>query len=300
MTRSGSSACGGPPVPIFCGILRPWPAERFGTQFPVQIIRFVDEEGRTCWGKPETAGHARPLLGDLFGKPVLAAACCVVKRRLPPVDPRNIIAIGRNYREHAREMKSQTPDAEPLIFLKATTSIVGPDDEIVLPGSAPSEVDFEAELAVVIGKTAKDITEAEAPDVIFGYTCSNDVSARDCQKRRDKQWTRGKSFDTFCPIGPVLVTADEVNPDRLSIQSRLNGVVMQDSNTREMIFPVAALVSYLSRQFTLPPGTLILTGTPAGVGSARTPPVFLRHGDEISVEIEGIGALSNRVRGPEP
>jgi len=242
--------------------------------------------------------NAHPLKGDLFGEYSLSGIPQRIAAHLAPIEPPNIIAIGRNYREHAQEMGAEPRDAEPLIFLKATTSVLGPDDAIVLPCSAPDEVDFEAELAVVMGRRAKNVAEEEALHYVLGYTCANDVSARDCQRRRDKQWARGKSFDTFCPMGPILVTTDEVNADRLAIRSRLNGQVMQESNTCEMIFSVAALISYVSHQFTLLPGTLILTGTPAGVGAARTPPVFLRPGDEISVEIDGIGTLRNRVRGP--
>lgn len=192
-------------------------------------------------------------------------------------------------------MKAESTEPEPLIFLKATTSIIGPDDPIVLPQSAPDEVDFEAELGVIIGQMARNVPESAATDYVLGYTCANDVSARDCQKRRDRQWARGKSFDTFCPIGPVMVPRDAIDATHVGIRSILNGQVMQESNTAEMIFSIAKLVSYLSHQFTLRPGTLILTGTPDGVGAARTPPRFLKPGDEIAIEIDGIGRLSNRV-----
>ncbi|HVP11495.1 MAG TPA: fumarylacetoacetate hydrolase family protein [Phycisphaerae bacterium] len=218
-----------------------------------------------------------------------------VVRRLAPVDPPNIFAIGRNYREHAEEMKAAETEAEPLVFLKATTSVIGPDDSIVLPRSAPDEVDFEGELAVVIGRTARDVSEDRALDYVLGYCCANDVSARDCQKRRDKQWARGKSFDTFCPLGPAIVTGDSLAVGSLRVRTTLNGRIMQEASTADMIFPVPALVSYLSRQFTLLPGTVILTGTPGGVGAARSPQVFLRPGDEVTVEVEGIGALTNHV-----
>ena len=240
-------------------------------------------------------GHALVLRGDLFGEHAFDERPTAVARRLSPVVPPNIIAIGRNYAEHAREMQADAPPEEPLIFLKATTSVIGPDDQIVLPRSAPDEVDYEAELAVIIGRSARDVSEATSLDHVFGYTCANDVSARDCQKRRDKQWARGKSFDTFCPLGPHIVTVDELTPGRLAVRSHLNGALMQNGSTADMVFSVAQLISYISHQFTLWPGTVILTGTPAGVGSARTPPVFLRAGDTISVEVEGIGTLSNRV-----
>ncbi len=211
---------------------------------------------------------------------------------LPPLDPPNIIALGINYSGHAREGKWEPPVA-PVIFLKATTSITGHLQPIVLPLSAPSEVDYEAELVVVIGRKAKNVSEGEALNYIFGYTCGNDVTARDCQLRLDRQWARAKSFDTFAPIGPCIET--EIDPLHLRVQSRLNGRVMQDGNTKDLIFPVPQIVSYLSHQMTLLPGTLIMTGTPAGVGFSRQPPVFLKPGDVIEVEIEGIGILTNPV-----
>ncbi|MFW6238174.1 MAG: fumarylacetoacetate hydrolase family protein, partial [Halanaerobiales bacterium] len=180
-----------------------------------------------------------------------------------------------------------------VVFLKATTSLVGPEEKIVLPDLAPEMVDYEAELAVVIGREARNIEKEEVDDYIFGFTCANDVSARDCQHELDVQWARAKSFDTFCPLGPHIET--ELDPGDLEIRSRLQGEVMQDSRTSDMIFSVPELVSYLSWNFTLLPGTVILTGTPEGVGFAREPQVFLRPGNEIEIEIEGIGILSNEV-----
>lgn len=261
----------------------------------MQVLRFVDEDGVCRWGRPVDDGMAQPLIPDLFSPWFFESAPVRVVRRLAPVDPPNIIAIGRNYREHAKEMKADGVDAEPLVFLKATTSVIGPEEPIRLPASAPGEVDFEAELAVIIGRRAKDVSEADAMKHVLGYSCANDVSARDCQKRRDKQWARGKSFDTFCPLGPHIVHRDGLDHAALRVRSILNGEVMQDGKTADMIFSVPFLISYLSHQFTLLPGTVILTGTPAGVGAARTPPVFLREGDEIQVEIAGIGLLSNQV-----
>ena len=222
----------------------------------------------------------------------VAVPLAEVKCFLSPVDPPNIIALGLNYVEHAREGKWDLPLA-PVVFLKATTSLVGHLSPIILPAEAPFEVDYEAELTIIIGKEAKNVPEEKALDYVFGYTCGNDVSARDCQMRTDKQWARGKSFDTFAPIGPVIET--ELDPSGLAVQSRLNGKVMQDGNTRDLIFKVPAIVSYLSRQMTLLPQTLIMTGTPPGVGFARKPPVFLKPGDRIEVEIEGIGMLENLV-----
>lgn len=211
---------------------------------------------------------------------------------LSPVIPPNIIAIGLNYQKHAKESGSKLPK-KPLIFLKATTSLTGPNKEIILPKMAPNEVDFEAELAVIIGEKTKDIEPEQALDYVLGYTCANDVSARDCQKKLDKQWARGKSFDTFCPLGPVIET--ELNPQDLKIESILNGELMQSSNTSDMIFSVKEIVSYLSKNMTLLPGTVILTGTPEGVGFARQDPVFLKEGDKIEIKIESIGSLKNEV-----
>ena len=212
---------------------------------------------------------------------------------LPPVFPPNIIALGLNYKDHAEESNMELPE-EPVIFLKATSSITAHLSPIILPEVAPDEVDYEAELCIVIGKKAKNVSESEAKNYIFGYTCGNDVSARDCQLKRDKQWVRGKSFDTFCPLGPWIET--QLNPENLKIQSRVNGKVMQDSNTSYMIFNPYRIVSYLSKQFTLLAGTVIMTGTPSGVGFAKNPPVFLRDGDIVEVEIEGIGVVKNYVK----
>ena len=213
---------------------------------------------------------------------------------LSPVTPINIIAIGRNYKGHAQEINSNLPK-KPLLFLKATSSVIGHKDEIILPDAAPNEVDFEAELAVVIGKEAKNLEINEVDDYILGYTCANDISARDCQKRLDKQWARAKSFDTFCPLGPWIETQLS-QPNNSRITSKLNGKIMQDSNTNKLIFNTKELVSYCSKNFTLLPGTIIMTGTPEGVGYARDPQVFLKPGDEIEIEIEGIGKLYNKVQ----
>ncbi|MEN6404239.1 MAG: fumarylacetoacetate hydrolase family protein [Armatimonadia bacterium] len=211
---------------------------------------------------------------------------------LPPVCPPNVIAIGLNYHQHASETKMELPD-HPLMFLKATTSVTGPGDPIVLPHMAPHEVDYEAELCIVIGRTARNVSEEHALDYVMGYTCGNDVSARDCQIRLDGQWARGKSFDTFCPLGPWIET--KLDPDNAPIRSLLNGKVMQESNTRDLIFNCRQLVSYLSHNLTLLPGTVIMTGTPEGVGFVRRPPVFLQPGDVIEIEVEGIGLLRNEV-----
>jgi 2-keto-4-pentenoate hydratase/2-oxohepta-3-ene-1,7-dioic acid hydratase in catechol pathway len=261
----------------------------------VRIIRFEDQQGRVQRGEPVDDKTARLIEGDLFGRFAVTNQMARVGRLLAPVEPVNLIAIGVNYRQHAVESGAAIPD-HPVVFAKLTTCVIGPGEPIVLPADAPDEVDYEAELAVVIGRTARKVSEKDALDYVLGYSCANDVSARDCQMRRDKQWTRAKSFDTFGPLGPWLVIDPQLDPDNLAIRAELNGKVLQDSNTREMIFPVRALVSYLSQHFTLRPGTVILTGTPEGVGGSRNPPVFLRAGDEIAVEVEGIGRLSNPVR----
>jgi 2-keto-4-pentenoate hydratase/2-oxohepta-3-ene-1,7-dioic acid hydratase in catechol pathway len=214
---------------------------------------------------------------------------------LPIERPWKIVCVGLNYRDHAEEQGVELPEA-PLLFAKWPNTLIGPGEPIVLPAEA-QEVDFEAELGVVIGTTAKHVSEAQALDHVRGYIPLNDVSARDLQFA-DKQWTRGKSPDTFCPVGPRLVPAEEVgDPQGLAIRCVLNGETMQDSSTAQMIFSVAEIIAYVSRVITLEPGDLIATGTPAGVGVFRDPKVLLKDGDEVTVEIEGLGALTNPVKG---
>jgi 2-keto-4-pentenoate hydratase/2-oxohepta-3-ene-1,7-dioic acid hydratase in catechol pathway len=216
---------------------------------------------------------------------------------LPPVpDPAKIICLGLNYRDHAQETGRAIP-AEPVLFAKYATTLIGHGDTIVLP-KVSRRVDYEAELVVVVGRRGRHIAEADALSYVAGYTVGHDVSARDWQfKGEVKQWLPGKTFDTFAPTGPVLVTADEVpDPHALPIRLRLNGQLMQDSTTAQLIFNVPAIVSYLSQILTLEPGDLIFTGTPPGVGDARQPPVYLRDGDTVEVEIGGLGLLRNSVR----
>jgi len=212
---------------------------------------------------------------------------------------RHLVGIGRNYAEHATEQGADLPE-RPMVFFKSPASACLDGDEIVVPGVCQDveQVDFEAELAVVIGEPARDVPAARARDVILGYTCGNDVSARWWQKQGSGgQFCRGKSFDTFCPLGPRVVPAAEVaDPQGLAIRCRVSGEVMQEATTAQMIFPVAELIAELSRGTTLPAGTVILTGTPSGVGMARSPQRFLREGDVVEVEIEGIGVLRNGVR----
>lgn len=213
----------------------------------------------------------------------------------PLLEPRPVIAIGLNYHDHCREFGTPPPE-QPIIFVKLPTSVVGPIAEISWDTAVTSQVDWEAELAVVIGAPARNISIENADEVIFGYTVLNDVTARDVQ-RSEQQWVRAKSLDTFCPMGPVVVTRDELDIDAgLPIRSWVNGTLMQDSSTAELIFGVHELIAYLSRSFTLQPGDVIATGTPLGVGAFRTPPIFLGDGDVVEVEIAGIGRLRNTCR----
>ncbi len=260
----------------------------------MKIARFLDSTDTERLGVPLPGDRARLLDGDLFAGLEPGTEEVDISRLLPPVHPPNIFGIGLNYRQHAAEGGRPVPE-KPLIFMKATTSVIAAGQPIVLPASAPQEVDFEAELAVVIGRTARRVSEDDAPEHILGYTCVNDVTARDCQKRLDGQWTRAKGFDTFCPLGPWLVTADSFDPADVPVESLVNGELMQGGSTRDLVFDCPTLVSYLSHQFTLLPGTVICTGTPAGVGFARTPPVFLRPGDLVTVKVGGIGELTNSV-----
>jgi 2-keto-4-pentenoate hydratase/2-oxohepta-3-ene-1,7-dioic acid hydratase in catechol pathway len=210
----------------------------------------------------------------------------------PLPHPGKVIAIGLNYMDHIREQNA-TPPKAPLIFSKFSSSVIGPGEAIRWNPALATEVDFEAELAVIIGKEARHVAEADALDYVFGYTAANDVTARDLQKS-DGQWTRAKGLETFCPLGPAIVTADEIpDPQNLWIKSTLNGQVMQNSSTREMIFNVAHLIAYISQAVTLHPGDVILTGTPDGVGVHRKPKILMKDGDEIVVEVEKIGALRN-------
>jgi 2-keto-4-pentenoate hydratase/2-oxohepta-3-ene-1,7-dioic acid hydratase in catechol pathway len=208
--------------------------------------------------------------------------------------PSKIACVGLNYHDHCRETGMVAPE-RPLIFAKFPSSLVGPDAAIEWPDGLTEKVDWEVELAVVIGRRIRHASEDEALDAIFGYTAANDVSARDLQFA-DQQWVRAKSIDSFCPLGPVIVTPDEFgDPQSKGLVARVNGQTMQDSTTAEMIFGVAKIVTFLSRACTLEPGDLILTGTPWGVGGFRNPPVFLEPGDTVEVEVEGVGVLANDV-----
>jgi 2-keto-4-pentenoate hydratase/2-oxohepta-3-ene-1,7-dioic acid hydratase in catechol pathway len=269
----------------------------------MRIARFADSAGTVRYGIPIGEAGARELTGNLYEGLQETGETLSVAKWLAPVEALNIFGIGLNYRAHAKETGAQIPDL-PILFMKPTTAATGPGDPIILPACCERgpEVDYEAELAVVIGRAAKDVPEARALDYVLGYTCANDVSARRWQKHGGAgQWVRGKGFDSFCPLGPVLVSADEItDPQSLDVRCVLNGETLQSGNTSDMIFTVAQLIAHLSRDTTLLPGTLILTGTPPGVGFARKPPVFLADGDVVRVEIEQIGGLENPVRNAGP
>jgi 2-keto-4-pentenoate hydratase/2-oxohepta-3-ene-1,7-dioic acid hydratase in catechol pathway len=242
-------------------------------------------------GRPALVEAEKISRGEV--KPQQSFRLNEVQLLAPVTRPGKIIAVGLNYRDHAIETKQEIPTS-PIIFAKFPSSINGPDADVILPEDDP-QVDYEAELAVVIGREAKRISEAEALDYVAGYMPLNDVSARRWQFA-DKQWVRGKSCDTFCPTGPWLTTRDAVpDPHALAIRMRVNGNVVQNSNTSQLIFRVPTLLHYISAAITLEPGDIIATGTPDGVGVFRKPPVFLKTGDVMEVEIEGLGALRNRI-----
>ena len=256
----------------------------------MRIVRFSDKTGKAQYGIVEgdkiAVAEGDPIKGL---KRAGASVPLAGVKLLAPVEPVNVLCIGQNYKAHVEEGGDKLPKA-PILFMKTTTSVIGPDAPVLIPKIAPTEVDYEAELALVIGKTARHVPENRALEYVLGYTCAHDVSARDCQ-RNDGQWVRAKSFETFCPIGPWLET--ELNPLNVRVQGRLNGQTMQDAPTSLMIFSIPFLISYLSRGMTLLPGTLLLTGTPAGVGFARKPPIYLKPGDVFEVEVAGIGTLRN-------
>jgi 2-keto-4-pentenoate hydratase/2-oxohepta-3-ene-1,7-dioic acid hydratase in catechol pathway len=256
-------------------------------------------------GGPRTIADLLAADGDATTELREAAAGARIGETGRPIDeadllgpvprPGKVVAIGRNYREHAEEEGADPPGA-PLIFAKWPSAIVGHGAEIRWDAGLTGQVDYEAELAVVIGRPARRVAVADALEHVLGYTCLNDVSARDLQFG-DGQWTRGKSLDTFCPMGPMLVTADELgDAGDLAIRCMVDGEVLQGARTSQMYFSVAEIVSYCSMAFTLEPGDVIATGTPSGVGAFRKPPRFLAHGDRVTVEIEGIGVLENVCR----
>lgn len=255
-----------------------------GAEAPADVLEWFDLD------RPFVA-RARSLAAN---PPATALRALGDLRLLAPVPrPGKLICIGLNYRDHAIESKAEIPKS-PIIFSKFTTAVTGPGDPIVLPATS-RKVDYEAELAVIVGRRTKGVTRDRALDAVLGYANLNDVSARDFQFA-DGQWQRGKSCDTFAPFGPFIVTADEVpDPQALRIRFRLNGQTLQDSSTSQLIFGIAELIAFLSESITLEPGDVIATGTPPGVGFARKPPIYLKDGDVGEVEIEGLGVLRNPV-----
>jgi len=256
----------------------------------VQVYRLRTSSGEVVYATPGRKSY-RKVEGSLEeGFEATDIPIIGVEKILPPVKPACIYGIGLNYSSHVDEW-GEKPE-KPLVFMKAPTSVIGTHDEIILPDAAPEMVDFEAELAIVIGKEARRINAGNVDGVIAGVTCANDVTARDCQQE-DGQWVRAKSFDTFCPLGPCLQTEWR---DAEKLEGRLNGDLYQEAYFTELIFSIPELVEYLSHQFTLKPGTVILTGTPEGVGFAREPEEYLIPGDTYEVTIPSVGTLENKVQ----
>lgn len=262
----------------------------------MKIYQIETTDGQHCWASSVDGQCFTRLLGD-FPDYRPSGEELAVRRLLAPLQPPTIYCIGLNYRAHAAETGSELP-RYPVLFMKAPSSVIGPNQAVELPRHLPSaKVDYEVELAVVIGRQGKNIPEAEAMDYVFGYTIANDISARDWQKHAGGgQWVRAKTFDTFCPLGPALVTASEI-PQLEDVRLRcfINGEPRQDSTVADMIFTVPQIISYLSGSTTLQPGTVILTGTPEGVGMGRRPMTFLKPGDQMRLEIDHLGVLENPV-----
>ena len=263
----------------------------------MKIVRYQDSDGEIQYGCQHADGNVMRIEGEILvnysdtGKPA------EVTKLLAPIVPVDILCIGLNYAHHAAEGGQDKPDF-PVLFMKNIGAVQNPGDPIVIPTALKCEtVDYECELAVVIGKECHNVSQADALSHVFGYTCAHDVSERHWQKHGGGgQWCRGKTFATFCPLGPCIVTADEIaDPHTLGIKTILNGNVMQDWKTDDMIFNIPRLIEFLSAGTRLLPGTIILTGTPHGVGAARKPPVFLKPGDTVTISIEQIGELTNPV-----
>ncbi len=269
--KLGTAIADGLPVPVLSHDDRLIPL----AAAPGETLGGIVSSGRS----PEVVDYDRHLPGA---------------RLVAPLVPRKIVAIGLNYADHVREAGMETP-TKPLVFAKFPTSVIGDGEVIEIDRSLTERVDWEVELGVVIGRRMRRVTEKAALDHVFGYTVANDISARDLQFA-DGQWVRGKSLDTFCPLGPTILTADQVgDPQTLALRTRVNGETVQDSSTAEMIFSVAELLAFCSRSFTLEPGDLVLTGTPWGCGEFMDPVRSLQDGDVVEVEVEGVGTLRNRV-----
>lgn len=264
----------------------------------MRVVRIIDQHNATVWAIKHSNGNLTRLQGDLYGIYKDSGEPVIAKKHLSPIEPTAIIGIGLNYHDFAEFVGAAIPEYT-IVFMKNPATLIGPEDSIAIPECCmnPPQADFEAELAVVIGKPAKNVSVEHALDYVLGYTVTNDVTARTWLTLDGaKQWVRGKSFDTFTVLGPELVTKDEVlDPQNLVVKSVLNGQTMQDSNTNKMIFSVKQLIAYLSEGTTLLPGTVILTGTPKGVGANQEPKVFLKPGDMIEVSVDGVGKLSNAV-----
>ena len=264
----------------------------------MKLIRYLDKTGKVQYAAEQAGGAQLRMEGDPFGTNRITQESANIARVLAPVAPVMIWCIGQNYRRHADEVGMSSGDY-PVVFAKSPNAAQDPGAPILIPTRAgTAELDYEGELVVIIGQAGKDVSRDRALEYVAGYTCGNDVSARDWQlKKGGSQWCRGKSFDTFAPIGPCLVTPDSIpNPSGLRLETAVNGRVMQDGNTREMVRDVPALIEFLSQSTTLLPGTAIFTGTPHGVGMAQNPPLWLKDGDEVSITIEKIGTLTNTVR----
>lgn len=262
-----------------------------GMKLPESMNAFIDMADDTLIDAVRDAMDANPNMGIDLG---------LIKLLAPIPQPRrNIFCLGKNYLEHVSELKTLpnlngAPES-PIYFSKLSSAVTGPESVILSHASATKQVDYEAELAVIIGKEGENIAKEDAEDYIFGYTVANDITARDLQ-RRHSQWYKGKSLDTFCPLGPAIVHKSEMPlPIKRRISCRVNGEIRQDSYTDRMIFDIPTIINDLSQGMTLKPGDIILTGTPAGVGAAHNPPAFLQHGDIVEAEIEGIGVLKNRI-----
>ena len=263
----------------------------------MRIVRYLAQDGVIRYAAEQPNGVCLDINGDPFRAFEVTDREAKMVKLLAPVDPRVILGIGLNYRAHATEQGAKLPE-RPMLFIKAPNSLSNPGDPIVIPTRLPStEVDYEGELAVVIGRDCKNVGRNHALDFVLGYMAANDVSARDWQKKfGGGQFCRGKSFDSFAPMGPALVTIDEIpNPGALRLRTRVNGETRQDTSTSDLIFDIPTLIEFLSGSTTLLAGSVILTGTPSGVGVYRNPPLFLRDGDIVEIEIEKVGVLSNPV-----